>query len=194
MYNKSQRINIFNAISRPILIIDLSYRIVDANVAACTLMNLPYDQIVGQFCHHLSHRNKKPCWEIGATYCPVKLSIENKRPMRVVHKHKHDTPLKIEEVIATPVFDEAGRLIYIIEELRDISELLQLEADQLEKEAGSESQQYIPICASCKKIRDDRGCWQPFEQYLGDRLDAQFSHSICPECKRANYPELNRIL
>lgn len=193
MYNRNQRVNIFNAISRAILIIDLNYRIVDANQAACQLMNLPYSQIVGQSCHHLSHRNTKPCWEIGETYCPVKLSIENKRPIRVVHKHKHDIATKVEEIIATPVFDEAGDLIYVVEELRDMSGLLHREAGQPNEKNSSEGQQYIPICASCKKIRDDHGRWQPFEHYLGERLDAHFSHSICPECKRANYPELNEI-
>lgn len=40
----------------------------------------------------------------------------------------------------------------------------------------------LPICAYCKRIRDDRDYWMQIEQYLGDRSEAQFSHSICPDC------------
>jgi hypothetical protein len=40
----------------------------------------------------------------------------------------------------------------------------------------------IPICSYCKKIRDDEASWQQMEQYISDHSEAQFSHSICPEC------------
>lgn len=49
----------------------------------------------------------------------------------------------------------------------------------------------LPICASCKKIRDDKGYWNQIESYIRDRSDADFSHSICPECTKNLYPELN---
>ena len=40
----------------------------------------------------------------------------------------------------------------------------------------------IPICASCKKIKDDKGYWHQIEVYIRDRSEAEFSHGICPEC------------
>ena len=46
-----------------------------------------------------------------------------------------------------------------------------------------------PICASCKKIRDDKGYWNQIESYIGKHSDAQFSHGICPDCARRLYPE-----
>jgi DNA-binding response OmpR family regulator len=51
----------------------------------------------------------------------------------------------------------------------------------------------IPICAWCKKVRDDRNYWQQVEQYVTDHSEARFTHSICPDC-RAQYvdPELQR--
>ncbi len=48
---------------------------------------------------------------------------------------------------------------------------------------------FIPICASCKKIRDDEGYWDQLEVYIGRRTDAVFSHGICPECTEKLYPE-----
>lgn len=46
----------------------------------------------------------------------------------------------------------------------------------------SELQGIIPICSSCKKVRDDEGFWQLVEQYVETRSDATFSHSLCPNC------------
>ena len=50
----------------------------------------------------------------------------------------------------------------------------------------------IPICASCKKIRDDEGFWHQLEVYIGKHTDAVFSHGICPECAEELYPEYCR--
>jgi AmiR/NasT family two-component response regulator len=47
----------------------------------------------------------------------------------------------------------------------------------------------LPICASCKKIRDDKGYWQQIELYIRDHSEAEFSHGICPECVKKLYPE-----
>lgn len=47
----------------------------------------------------------------------------------------------------------------------------------------------LPICAACKKIRDDHGYWQQIEQYIGEHSQAVFSHGICPECMKKLYPE-----
>jgi len=46
----------------------------------------------------------------------------------------------------------------------------------------------IPICAGCKKIRDDRGYWDQVESYIAKHSDAKFTHGICPECSRKYYP------
>jgi hypothetical protein len=48
----------------------------------------------------------------------------------------------------------------------------------------------IPICASCKNVRDDAGFWRQVEAYIGARTDADFSHAICPECMEKLYPEM----
>jgi hypothetical protein len=48
----------------------------------------------------------------------------------------------------------------------------------------------IPICASCKKIRDDEGFWQHLEVYIHDHSDAVLSHGYCPECAQQLYAEI----
>ena len=49
----------------------------------------------------------------------------------------------------------------------------------------------LPICASCKKIRNDQGYWEKIERYIGERSSVRFSHGICPECAQKLYPDLN---
>ena len=50
----------------------------------------------------------------------------------------------------------------------------------------------LPICASCKMIRDDKGYWNQIEAYIRDRSEAEFSHSICPKCADKLYSDLAR--
>ena len=47
----------------------------------------------------------------------------------------------------------------------------------------------LPICASCKRIKDKREAWQPLEVYIQAHSEAKFSHGLCPECLRKLYPE-----
>jgi sensor domain CHASE-containing protein len=48
----------------------------------------------------------------------------------------------------------------------------------------------LPICANCKNIRDDKGYWSQIESYISEHSDAEFSHSVCPECVKQLYPDL----
>ncbi len=69
---------------------------------------------------------------------------------------------------------------------------LQQEKEKLQ-EALSEIktlQGIIPICSYCKQIRDDEGLWNALEEYIRQRSEAVFSHSICPDCLRKHFPEL----
>lgn len=47
----------------------------------------------------------------------------------------------------------------------------------------------LPICAWCKKIRDDKGYWKSVEKYISTHTGAEFTHGICPECKNNFYTE-----
>ena len=47
----------------------------------------------------------------------------------------------------------------------------------------------LPICAACKKIRDDKGYWNQIESYIREHSEAEFSHGICPDCAKKLYPD-----
>lgn len=51
-------------------------------------------------------------------------------------------------------------------------------------------QGFLPICAGCRKIRNDTGYWQQIEGYIEDHTDTKFSHSLCPDCIHELYPEI----
>jgi DNA-binding response OmpR family regulator len=48
----------------------------------------------------------------------------------------------------------------------------------------------LPICSFCKKIRDDQGYWEQVETYVRNHSQADFSHSVCPDCMQHHYPEI----
>ncbi len=85
--------------------------------------------------------------------------------------------------VCRDVYGQGGQIYGVRGSNRDVTELKKLR-DEVRVLKG-----YLPICASCKKIRDDKGYWQQLEGYIRDHSQAEFSHSICPDCARKNYPE-----
>lgn len=50
-----------------------------------------------------------------------------------------------------------------------------------------ELQSILPMCAGCKKIRDEEGCWHGVEEYIRDNTNAKVSHGLCPDCRISTY-------
>lgn len=102
------------------------------------------------------------------------------------------------QALAETQHDENGNLLAIIGTVQDITE--RKKADELRERLIADYQKaaneiktlsgLIPICASCKKIRDDKGYWEQIETYIMERSDAEFSHGLCPECSKKLYPDL----
>ena len=103
---------------------------------------------------------------------------------------------------AVPVIDDHGRIEGAVVVNQDITEAKRLEREREELiESLEEARKnikvlrgLIPICASCKRIRDDRGSWEQMEKYIRDHSEAEFSHGICPECIRRDYPEFANLV
>jgi PAS domain S-box-containing protein len=99
---------------------------------------------------------------------------------------------------ASRLYDAQGHVVGAIESTRDITaakraaqERERLIADLQEAVRKVRTLTgLLPICSSCKKIRDDKGYWNQIESYIRAHSDAEFSHGICPECSRKLYPEL----
>jgi PAS domain S-box-containing protein len=104
------------------------------------------------------------------------------------------------ELRTTLLKDTKGVPISMWAIVRDITERKRFEEDRERliyqlKEALSKVKKLsglLPICASCKKIRDDKGYWNQIESYIGDHSEAEFSHGICPDCMKKLYPEYTK--
>ncbi len=81
--------------------------------------------------------------------------------------------------------------------IRDVTKrkLIEAEREQLIADLQNAIEQIktlkgiVPICANCKKIRDDKGYWEQVDQYVAKHTDAKFSHGICPDCTQKLYPD-----
>jgi PAS domain S-box-containing protein len=102
------------------------------------------------------------------------------------------------ELTTTFIWDDQARPVNILVVARDISKRKQAEGERERlvrelRQALADVKTLrglIPICASCKKIRDDQGYWKQIEGYISEHSDAVFSHGICPECMEKLYPGL----
>jgi PAS domain S-box-containing protein len=110
-------------------------------------------------------------------------------------RHANGSWVSLEVVAYNMLDDPAVRGVVISG--RDISERKQAEAgkDQLIEDlqrtlsSAKTLTGVLPICASCKKIKDENGNWQQIEAYIRERSKVEFSHGMCPECARLWFPD-----
>lgn len=108
-------------------------------------------------------------------------------------RERHNGEITPIEINATLVATKGGAQILTL--ARDITERTRAEAErerliaqlqnalaEVKKLSG-----LLPICASCKKIRNDKGYWEQIEVYIHERSEADFTHGICPECAQKLY-------
>lgn len=97
-----------------------------------------------------------------------------------------------------PIFDDEGRLEGYRGVAKDITAQKKAEEEREKLIKNLEDalskiktlRGLIPICASCKKIRDDKGYWNKLEAFIETHSEAEFSHGICPDCLTTLYPDI----
>jgi PAS domain S-box-containing protein len=112
----------------------------------------------------------------------------------LISKNYREIP--IADTVA-PIKDDHGNIAGAVLVFQDVSERRQAEANREQliaelKEALDTIQVLtgiIPICASCKRIRDEEGDWQSIELYIRNHSTVEFSHGICPDCAAKLYPD-----
>lgn len=122
--------------------------------------------------------------------------IEGKAPYDEEFRIRRVSDGEIAHVHAKSEYNPRTRKVFGV--VQDLTERMKIEVErerlivelQLALEQVKTLKGIVPICASCKKIRDDRGYWEQVEAYVSKHTDAQFSHSICPECVARLYPRL----
>lgn len=186
--------NIFNTVEDGIVITDKEGFIIQVNRAFADIHGYTEQEIIGRH---------------TGTFYPAEYEIETMPPhiqqvflegyiknYETKRMRKDGTIIDIELSISI-LKDSEGDLKGMVASIRDITER-KLNEQKRENLIGELQEALskvktlsglLPICASCKRIRDDRGYWNQIEAYIRDRSDAEFSHGICPECKKKLYPE-----
>jgi PAS domain S-box-containing protein len=165
-------------------------RIVDANPAACDYYGYDLDHLRGVSITDINILTSEQVFEEMA-----RAKAEERKHFYFYHRLANGEVRPV-EVYSGPALVDGRELLYSI--VHDISERKKAEEEKerliLElRDALSKIKTLsgmLPICASCKKIRDDQGYWNQIESYIKEHSQAEFSHSICPECIKKLYPEL----
>ena len=200
IYNKrkSAQLDIDNIFenSVPICITNNDFDIIRANSSYYRIFGPPAKERNSLKCYE--HRPGPKC---QTEECPLQ-AITKGKELYTCESKKID-PNKIDRtylVYATPYRDRLGRTIGIIECFQDITARkdLEVEKEQLIGRLNSALKEvkklsgFLPICSSCKKVRDDKGYWKQIETYVEEHSDAEFGHSICPECAANYYEKLEK--
>jgi len=174
---------IFDDMDDSVIVIDKRMRIIDINPAAESTLSCDRTAVIGQSIHDLSLAGEKGL--LGSYF-----NSEESRDEFSINGMVFDTSVSR---LARKRGQSNGWLLV----MRDISKRRQMEEEQ--KKLISDLQAaynkvntlsgLLPICANCKKIRDDKGYWHTVEVYVRDHSNAEFSHGICPDCLQELYPE-----
>ena len=171
--------------------------IVDANDSFASMLGYELHELKG-----LSFRDITNPEDIERELVLLQSLEKNKKTSysiekRYIHKSGYEFWVNI---TVGKTYDIYGSGVFYFGLVEEISSRKKLEEEREKliedlKKALEEIKQlqgFIPICANCKKIRDDAGYWQQVEKYIMDRTDAKFSHGLCPECVQKLYPEIKK--
>jgi PAS domain S-box-containing protein len=166
-------------------------QIIDANISACKFYGYTKEQLKEM---NITDINTLLPEDVRKEMQNAKIEKRNE----FLFRHKLASgEIKDVEVFSGPIMLAGRKVLYSI--IHDISRRKMLEEERerlivkLEKalEEIKRLKGILPICASCKKIRDDKGYWQQIEAYIRDHSEAEFSHSLCPDCIKKLYPDFN---
>jgi PAS domain S-box-containing protein len=182
---------IFNASPLAIVLIHHSGQVLDSNDEYAVRLKMRRDQIIG-----------KVIWKL------LPPSVRVRRRMLIETVFETGTPIFDEDErdgiweefrICPAIKDESGNVEAVVVEYNNITarkkaeQALEEEKNKLEMSLAKVKKLsgLLPICGICKKIRDDKGYWNQIEAYIAVNSEAEFSHSICQDCARKHYPDLN---
>lgn len=187
-------IDALNSTVGGLIITDLNGTIRFANPSFCKMFDYSLDDIIDKNAAELfSTKEVRTFSDVVAI-----VDISKNDSQEFVVESKGGKSFAV-EVTASNVTSSSGELAGKMASFIDITKRKEIEADREKlicklQDALNKIKTLrgiIPICASCKKIRDDKGYWNQLESYIREHSEAHFSHGICPECAEKLYPDLH---
>ena len=168
-----------------------THAITDANSSAIRMIGAVREEIIGKCCHRFvcpAEEGTCPVTDLGNL-------VENSDQQLL---NAQGETIDIVKTVVPFKFDGHD---YLVENFIDITERKQLEEErevlikalQEALENVKKLSGMLPICASCKKIRDDKGYWNQLETYISQHSEALFSHGLCPGCMEEAVQELAEL-
>ncbi len=185
---------ILDSLPDMIIEVDADMRVLWANKSALDLN----PDAVGRFCHEAFPGNKERC---QGCYCAKAFKSQS-----IEHGIMHQPSSKTAgnsywENYGIPLKNRNGddKELTVLEVSRNVTARVEAEKEKerLIKELKdalervNELSGLLPICSHCKKIRDDKGYWNQLEMYLSVHSELKFTHSICQECAKKYYPDMD---
>lgn len=181
---------VLNALPSPVFVVDDDVRIIKANEAARPLVGEDASTIflrrAGEAlnCLHAIDVPEGCGRGPDCRTCVIRTSVGEsfaskkvmRRATKMVLKQRDGTQV-VYLLVTTAALSFDGKQ-YVILTIEDINELAEL-------------RRLIPICAACKKIRNEQQYWQSVEDYFKSHLDMDFTHGLCPECVDRLYPGMS---
>ena len=189
--------DVTQGIPESILLLSTDYKILWVNKATVHQTGFEEHELIGACCYKAIHGSDTHCGP-PSNPCPVQELVKTGQPVTTVHEHHGKNGNTVyAEVSAYPIKDDAGNIVRFVHISRDITESMNLEKERemLISELQDALVQIktlkgiIPICTSCKKIRNHNGSWEQIESYIHRHSEAEFSHGMCPHCVKTHYPD-----
>jgi len=189
--------NIAASLGEGVVVVDLEGRVTFMNPEAEQLLGWTEAEMRGRQLHEAVHYRKPDGSPYPAGECPSKAVLITRARAIVddeIYLRKDGSEVPV-SYISTPVMED-GRIAGVVIAFQDITQRKQREAERemmIIEHMDALSRVKVlsgmlPICSSCKKIRDDTGYWNQIEAYVHEHSEAEFSHGICPECAEKLYP------
>jgi PAS domain S-box-containing protein len=159
------------------------------NPRTCELTGYTYEEIIGQNPRILKS-GEMPAEGYKRMWETIRAGGEWRGEF---HNRKKSGELYWEFASISPIRDAGGKITHFLAVKEDVTDRKRVDEERIR--LVSELQQalakvktlsgLLPICAWCKKVRDDEGYWKQIESYVEAHSDAEFTHGICPDCAEA---------
>lgn len=194
---KSYAESIVDTVHESLLVLDTDMRVISANRSFYETFQVTPAETVNHPLHELSGR----LWDVPLLRDLLEDVISGNNTLKD-YAARYTFPKIGDKIVrlSTRMMPQSGaRPALVLLSIEDITERRQLEMEKTEliKDLKASLEKVkmlsgmLPICASCKKIRNDKGFWDNIEKYIEEHSEAVFTHSICLDCAHRLYPELN---
>jgi len=152
-----------------IVVVDKEMKIVDVNDAYCKMLGYTEAEMMGRRIPDVTHPDDR---QRDAEFLPLLLAGEVPRYKAEKRYIGKNGEVIWAEIVVTALLDRSGVSQYVFSMATNVTERRALQG-------------MLPVCTSCKRVRDPKGFWSELASFLRDRAAAKVEESLCPECARA---------